>query len=82
VPKRPQPKGGSRKGVPNKSTTAVKGALAYAYQGIGGHARLCEWADKNPTEFYKLYVKQLPLEHTGSVGMEWTVNMSKSFGRV
>ena len=82
MPTRPQPKGGSRKGVPNKSTAAVKEALAFAYQGIGGHERFRDWAAENPTEFYKLYSKQLPLEHSGSVGMEWVVNMGKSFGRL
>ncbi|MFT3818303.1 MAG: hypothetical protein QM750_11825 [Rubrivivax sp.] len=35
VPKKPQPKGGSRKGVPNKTTTALKEAILMAAEMAG-----------------------------------------------
>ena len=46
VPKKKMPRGGSRKGIPNKSTAAVKEALTAAFDGIGGIPKLCsgcEW---------------------------------------
>lgn len=64
---------GRPKGTPNKSTAAVKEALALAFQGLGGVARLQSWADENPTEFFKLWSKMLPaevqasMEHTGEL---------------
>lgn len=53
---------GRPKGAVNKSTKAVKEALQEAFEGIGGSARLMEWANEQPTEFYKLWAKMLPAE--------------------
>lgn len=65
-------RGGRQKGTPNKTTVAVKEALEAAFQGIGGVPRLQAWAEKEPGEFYKLWVKTLPQqiknEHTGPGG--------------
>lgn len=46
----------------------VVNAFRDAFDLIGGVTRLAVWADKNPTEFYRLYAKLLPkeTEHTGS----------------
>lgn len=54
--------GGRKKGTPNKATASVKQALADAFDGIGGVDRLVRWAEEEPTEFYKLWVKTLPQE--------------------
>lgn len=54
--------GGRKKGVPNKTTVAVKDALNTAFTGVGGADGLVTWAQANPTEFYKLWVKMLPTE--------------------
>lgn len=35
VPKKPQPKGGSRKGVPNKTTRTLKEAILLAAEQVG-----------------------------------------------
>lgn len=59
---------GRPKGVPNKTTQAVKDALALAFQGIGGVPELQAWARDNKTEFYKLWAKLLPTEVTGKDG--------------
>jgi len=77
VPKksRPQPPGGSRKGIPNKSTVAVKQALQEAFHGIGGVPALTEWARENQGEFYKLYAKLLPTELKADVNV--TVTLEK-----
>lgn len=61
--KKGQPKvAGRTKGTPNKTTVAVKEAMLLAFEGLGGVPALIEWAKVNPTEFYKLYSKLLPLQ--------------------
>lgn len=35
-------------------------ALAEAFEVVGGVPRLALWADRNPTEFYKILGKQVP----------------------
>lgn len=58
-----QPKrGGRTKGTPNRTTTAVKAAMEAAFTRLGGVDALVEWAKAQPTEFYKLYVKLLPIQ--------------------
>lgn len=59
--------GGRVKGSPNKTTVAVKEALALAFDGIGGADALTTWAQQNETEFYKLWVKMLPQDVNASV---------------
>lgn len=61
-PKPPNAGKGRQKGVPNKTTVAVKHALNLAFDTIGGAEALAEWARSEPTEFYKLWVKMLPAE--------------------
>ena len=62
-PKRHGARGiGRQKGVPNKSTRAVKEALQEAFEGLGGVPSLIAWAKEEPTEFYKLWTKLLPAE--------------------
>jgi hypothetical protein len=36
------------------------GAMAEAFEAIGGVTRFAMWADSNPTEFYKLMGKTIP----------------------
>lgn len=63
---------GRPKGSKNKTTLAVKEALAAAFTEIGGVKALTAWGrnKKNRTEFYKLWAKLLPQEmkHTGHDG--------------
>jgi hypothetical protein len=59
---------GRVKGVPNKSTAAVKQALIEAFDELGGVPSLVAWAKKQPTEFYKLWAKMMPLEVSGPNG--------------
>lgn len=63
VKRRPPNAGKGRpKGVPNKSTMAVKEALHSVFHDIGGVERMATWAREEPGEFYKLYAKMLPAE--------------------
>ena len=68
---RPRPPGGSRAGIPNKTTAEVKQALEYAFEKIGGQQKLAEWAQSKPELFYPLWSKLLPkdvkVEHSGQV---------------
>lgn len=53
---------GRPKGASNKTTRAVKEALAEAFEKLGGVESLVEWGMVERTEFYKLWVKILPTE--------------------
>lgn len=66
--KRPQPKGGSRKGIPNKITADVKAMILGALDKAGGEDYLVEQAEKNPTAFMSLIGKVLPMQVTGEGG--------------
>ena len=67
MPKGPKHGGGSRKGIPNRSTAAVKEALQLAFEGAGGVDKLVEFAEANRGDFYRLWVKMLPQEVKASV---------------
>lgn len=66
---------GRPKGSPNKTTIAVKQALIEAFEKMGGVDRLAEFAEEEPGEFYKLWVKILPQEISGVDGGAVTVNI-------
>lgn len=54
--------GGRKKGTPNKTTAEVKKALCEAFEKLGGVPALVEWGKENQTEFYKLWVKLIPVQ--------------------
>lgn len=63
----PKPENSGRKpGVGNKFTTEVKAILEAVHEDIGGLEKMREWAEENPTEFYKLWAKLLPKDVTVS----------------
>lgn len=59
--------GGRKPGSVNKTTATVKAALEQAFEKMGGVDNLVEWAKSEPTEFYKLYSKLLPLQVNGNM---------------
>ena len=63
VPKkcRPQPKGGSRKGVPNKINADVKAMILEALHNAGGIEYLTARAEDNPKAFMALLGRVLPM---------------------
>ena len=73
--KKGERRGGRQKGTPNKTTKAIKEALVEAFDLLGGVESLVAWGRDNQTEFYKLWVKILPmqLEHSGDVGFSLNV---------
>ena len=56
------------KGVPNKLTRSAREAFQLAFDSMGGPAGLSAWASANPTEFFKLYARLIPVEHVGEGG--------------
>lgn len=70
---------GRVKGSKNKTTTAVKEALTAVYAKKGGDAALLTWAKENETEFYKLWGRMLPMEHTGEGGGPIQTSMTVAF---
>ena len=60
--------GGSRKGIPNRTTVVAKQAFQDAFDQIGGVQRLVTWAKANPDDFFKLYARLIPVEQTGPNG--------------
>lgn len=63
--KRKQPCGGSRKGVPNKTTKALKDMILGALSDAGGQKYLTRQATENPGPFLSLIGKVLPTTITG-----------------
>jgi hypothetical protein len=53
---------GRPKGVPNKQTITVKSALQDAFHGMGGTPALMKWGMENPTEFYRIWSRLLPVD--------------------
>ena len=64
---RPGP--GRPRGSPNKSTIAMRTAIAAVFEdlqasveGDGRYPHFLAWAKENPTEFYRIAARQLPLQ--------------------
>jgi hypothetical protein len=60
--------GGRQAGTPNVFTKSAREAFQLAFYGTGGFKELTKWAKANPTEFYKLYARLIPVEHVGEGG--------------
>lgn len=56
-------------GTPNKTTMAAREAFQAAFDRIGGVERLGTWAEENPTEFYKLYGRLIPVDVNAQHGV-------------
>jgi hypothetical protein len=77
--KRPQPKGGSRKGVPNKATKELKDMILGALDAAGGVDYLTERAidPRTASAFLTLVGKVLPLQVAGDANNPLTVVIRK-----
>jgi hypothetical protein len=69
-------RGGRQKGTPNKTTATMKQAIAAVYEKLQrdhakaeenqeDHGHFAKWANDNPTEFYRIAAKLLPLQIGG-----------------
>lgn len=79
VGKRPQPKGGSRKGKPNKATALIKDMIEGALHDVGGREYLIKQAKENPVAFMGLIKAVLPKDITvgGPGGGSITIEVIK-----
>lgn len=60
---------------PNFSRKDVVQSFQSAFELIGGVPRLALWADKNTTEFYKLYSRLLPSQASSALGESNTLRL-------
>jgi hypothetical protein len=67
---------GRPKGAINKTTANMKEAITAVYADLQkstgkDHGHFLEWATSNPTDFYKIAAKLIPLDvnHGGNVGV-------------
>lgn len=54
--------GGRQKGTPNKLSGTAKENIACVFVRLGGVQAMVKWAEKNPTQFYQIYAKLLPID--------------------
>lgn len=64
----PKTGGGSRKGIPNKNTKALKDMILQALDDLGGVEYLVGLAKETPTAFATLLGKVLPTQVTQEPG--------------
>lgn len=64
-----KPGPGRPKGLPNKLTKTVKEAFEVAFQELQDKpgAKLSDWAQSNPTDFYRIAAKLIPAELNANV---------------
>lgn len=77
-----KPGPGRPKGALNKTTRLFKEAIESVYADLqegsgGGNSHFLIWASDNPTEFYKLASKLLPVQVSGEDGGAITVVINK-----
>lgn len=54
--------GGRQKGTPNKLGGTAKENIACVFTRLGGIQAMVKWAEANPTQFYGIYAKLLPID--------------------
>lgn len=57
-----QKTGGRKLGVANRLTGTFRDAVQVAYNDVGGHEAFTAWAKANPTEFYRIASRLIPVE--------------------
>ncbi|MCA3039414.1 MAG: hypothetical protein ING37_02260 [Rhodocyclaceae bacterium] len=79
--KRPQPKGGSRKGVPNKNTGLIREMIAKALEEAGGVDYLVDCArdPRSKSAFLGLLGKVMPVQVDGDVNAKVTGSIEVRF---
>jgi hypothetical protein len=58
--------GGKKAGQLNKVTTSIKQAFKDAFDDMGGVEALVQWGAKNPTEFYRICARFIPVDITSN----------------
>ena len=71
--------GGRQAGTPNKVTASMRQAFQDAFDKLGGVEALVDWGRENPSLFYPLASKLIPLDITTG-GERITVTFAPSNG--
>lgn len=53
---------GKKAGTSNRLTQTFRDAVMFVYRDIGGHEAFSEWAKANPTDFYKIAARLIPVQ--------------------
>lgn len=79
--KRPQPKGGSRKGIPNKNTGLIREMIAKALEEAGGVDYLVDCArdPRSKSAFLGLLGKVMPVQVDADVNAKVTGSIEVRF---
>lgn len=74
--------GGSRKGIPNQTTKALKDMILGALSDAGGQSYLAKQAEENPGPFMTLVGKVLPLQLTGDASAPIVLQLTSTDERL
>ena len=55
------------KGTPNKIGAQVKENVVAVFTRLGGTAGMAAWAERNKSEFYRLYARLIPTESVAEI---------------
>lgn len=58
---------GRKKGSQNRITSVIKEAVLDTFEKLGGVEHMTKWAEKNPTDFYRIAAKLIPQHLTADV---------------
>jgi len=70
--------GGRPRGAKNKVTRTTRENIEQVFSMLGGVGAFREWAEREPTDFYKIYSKLLPRDIEISGGGGGPVEISHS----
>ena len=65
------PSRGRPPGAKNKLGRSVKENVVAVFARLGGTPAMAEWARDNPTEFYKIYARLIPVEASVALGGDY-----------
>jgi hypothetical protein len=68
--------GGRQAGTPNKLSSSVKENIVGVFTRMGGVPAMVKWAEENPTQFYQIYAKLLPVDVDANVTGNITLSLS------
>lgn len=79
----PRPPGAGRKaGTPNRATASIKGAFVEAFDKLGGVPALVAWGKDNPTDFYKLVSRLIPVEVQSTADVRLTHTLTETDAQI
>jgi len=72
--------GGRKAGSKNKMSACARENVIAVFNRLGGTAYMAEWAEENPSEFFRIYARLVPQELKASIDPDAnTVKVAISF---